>query len=168
MTDEPTTTRPLPDLVSEGDVLMLTTASDGMLSRPITTAEVGAGHLAFLVSGAAPWVHTLAEALPADGVVVGLSYADHGSTKYVAMRARAHVNGNRARVEMLWTPLAKAFFEGPDDPDVCVLEVQVEAGEWWDGPSTGVGRIVSLVKAAVSHDGMSGDSGDVSVPGRTS
>lgn len=166
MTDDTMTTRPLDELVSEGDVLMLTTASDGLLARPVTVAEVGGGHLAFLVSGATGWVQTLSEALPSDGVVVGVAYADQGRTKYLSLRARAHVNGNRARVEMLWTPLAKAFFEGPDDPDLCVLEVQVEAGEWWDGPSTGVGRLISLAKAAVTRDGMSGSSGDVSVSGR--
>ena len=145
---------------------MLTTAADGMLARPITVAEVGGAHLAFLVSGATAWVQALAEALPEAGVVVGVSFAEPGRTEYVSMSARAHVNGDRGRVERLWTPLAKAFFSGPDDPDVCVLEVQVESGEWWDGPSTGVGRIVALAASAVTGKEMAGDSGEVAVTER--
>lgn len=167
MTDDVEKTRQLHDLLSEGDVVMLTTAADGMLSRPVTIAEVDEAHLAFLVSGATAWVQTLAEALPAAGAVVGATFADPGSTRYVSLRARAHVDGDRGRVERLWTPLAQAFFSGPDDPDVCVLEVHVEAGEWWDGPSTGVGRLVALAASALTGKDMAGGSGGVDLPRRT-
>ncbi len=167
MTTDAEKTRQLHDLVSEGDVVMLTTAADGMLSRPITVAEAGEDHLAFLVSGATAWVQTLAEALPEAGAVVGVTFADPGRTNYVSLRARAHVNGDRSRVERLWTPLAQAFFSGPEDPDVCVLEVQVEAGEWWDGPSTGVGRLVALAASALTGKDMVGESGDVDLTQRS-
>ncbi|MGD9956684.1 MAG: pyridoxamine 5'-phosphate oxidase family protein, partial [Candidatus Nanopelagicales bacterium] len=88
--------------------------------------------------------------------------ADPDDTRYVAMRARARVTHDRARIEELWSPVAKAFFDGPDDPDLRALELEVDAGEWWDGPSTGVGRLVSLVKAAVTGD-EPGNSGSVEV-----
>ena len=163
MTDDLQQIRPLDDLVSEGDVVMLTTAADGMLSRPVTVAEIDGDSLAFLVSGATPWVQMLAESLPEAGAVVGVTRADPGTSEFVALGARAHVNGDRRRVEKLWTPLAKAFFSGPEDPDVCVLEVRVDSGEWWDGPSTGIGRLVALAASALTGNDMAGEVGEVDV-----
>lgn len=155
-----TDTRTLDDLLAEGDVLMLTTAADGLLARPITVVQRGGDRLAFLVSATAEWVQTLE-----DGVVepvVGATLADAGDSRYVALRARARVTRDRARIDELWTPVAKAFFDGPEDPDVRALDLTVDAGEWWDGPSTGVGRALSLVRAAVTGQ-EPGRSGDVAV-----
>ncbi|MGE0820296.1 MAG: pyridoxamine 5'-phosphate oxidase family protein [Candidatus Nanopelagicales bacterium] len=158
--DGTTDARTLDDLVAEGDVVMLTTAADGMLARPITVIRHEGDQVSFLVSGSSGWVRMLEDS--AVEPVVGVSFADPDDTRYVAMRARARVTHDRARIEELWSPVAKAFFDGPDDPDLRALELEVDAGEWWDGPSTGVGRLVSLVKAAVTGD-EPGNSGSVEV-----
>jgi len=152
--------RMLEDLVGEGDVVLLTTAGDGMLARPITVIRRDSDRLDFLVSGASGWVRMLEES--AVEPVVGVGFADPDDTRYVSLRGRARVTGDPALIEELWTPVAQAFFEGEDDPDLRALVVEVDAGEWWDGPSTGVGRIVSLVKAAVTGD-EPGSSGAVAV-----
>lgn len=152
--------RLLDDLVGEGDVVMLTTAGDGMLARPITVVRREDDRLDFLVSGSSAWVRMLEESTAEP--VVGVGFADPDDTRYVSLRGRARVTRDRALVEQLWTPVAKAFFDGPDDPDLRALVIEIDAGEWWDGPSTGVGRIVSLVKAAVTGD-EPGASGPVDV-----
>ena len=159
MTDR-TDTRTLEDLLSEGDVLMLTTASDGLLARPITVIERGDDRLAFIVSASSAWVQSIEDAVTEP--VVGVSLADAGDSRYVALRARARVTHDRARIDELWTPVAKAFFDGPEDPDLRALDLTVDAGKWWDGPSTGVGRALSLVKAAVTGQ-EPGSSGEVAV-----
>lgn len=155
-----TDARTLDELVSEGDVVMLTTAADGMLARPITVVGRDADRLSFLVSGSSGWVRMLEDS--AVEPVVGVGFADPDDSRYVALRARARVTHDRDRIDALWTPVAKAFFDGPEDPDLRALELEVDAGEWWDGPSTGVGRLVSLVKAAVTGD-EPGSSGSVEV-----
>lgn len=152
--------RMLEDLVAEGDVVMLTTAGDGMFARPITVIRRDSDRLDFLVSASSAWVAMLEESTAEP--VVGVGFADPDDTRYISLRGRARVSRDPALVEQLWTPVAQAFFDGPDDPDLRVLEVDVDAGEWWDGPSIGVGRIVSLVKAAVTGD-EPGASGSVAV-----
>jgi len=155
-----TDARMLEDLMAEGDVVMLTTAGDGMLARPITVIRRESDRLDFLVSGAGAWVRMLEESTAEP--VVGVGFADPDDTRYVSLRGRARVTRDPALIDELWTPVAQAFFDGEDDPDLRALVVEVDAGEWWDGPSTGVGRVVSLVKSAVTGD-EPGSSGSVAV-----
>ena len=154
--------RTLEDLVDAGDVLMLTSSFDGLRSRPVTCAEVSGDRLAFLVGIGTEWVDTLDRAEPAMGAVVGLSAADKRATRYASFTGRARVVQDESRAQELWSPFAKGFFEGPDDPALRVLEVDVVDGEWWDGPSTGLGRLVALVGSAVSGRPLVGDKGEVS------
>jgi general stress protein 26 len=154
--------RGVTDLVDDGDVLMLTSAFDGLLARPITCAEVVDDRLAFLVSAGTDWVDALEDVEPTRGAVVGLTATDPEATRYASFSARARVLRDEARAEQLWSPFAKPFFTGPDDPKVRVLELEVLEGEWWDGPSTGVGRLVALVGSVVTGKPLLGDQGRVS------
>lgn len=154
-------TRALADLVDPGDVVMLTSSFDGLMSRPITCTEVADDHLAFLVAAGTDWVDALERAEPEMGAVVGVSAADKGATRYASFSARARVVQDEARAAQLWTPFATGFFSGPDDPQLRVLELDVVDGEWWDGPSTGLGRLVALVGSAVTGKQLAGAKGEV-------
>jgi general stress protein 26 len=80
---------------------------------------------------------------------VALLYADTGAQKYVSLTGTAEVSNDRARIEELWTPIAKAWWSGPDDPKIRVLTVTPEDAEYWDSPGT-VAAYVSMIAAAVT------------------
>ena len=68
---------------------------------------------------------------------------------------------DHARTKELWNPGAEAWFDDADDPRLRVLDVEVQYGEHWDGPSGLVGRLVQGIGAKLGRD--PGDQGDVVV-----
>ena len=152
--------RNLEDLVSPGDVLMLTTTSPELAARPVTSAAVEDGLLRFLVSSGATWVEPLTRTHDTSPSPAGLTLVERGS--YLTLTGYAVAEQDADLAARLWSPPAKAFFTGPDDPDIRVLTVEVLRGEWWDTPATGVGRLVALATALLTDDeSKAGSSGPV-------
>ena len=80
---------------------------------------------------------------------VSVSFADHKTSKYVALSGKATISNDRARIKELWSPFAKAWWDSPEDPAIRVIKVTPEDAELWDSP----GRIVttiSMLAAAVT------------------
>jgi general stress protein 26 len=80
---------------------------------------------------------------------VTLAFADHSHSKYVSITGTATVSNDRQRIKDLWSPFAKAWWDGPEDPAIRVIKVVPQDAELWDSP----GRIVttiSMLAAAVT------------------
>ena len=96
---------------------------------------------------------------------VNLAFADPSNQKYIALKGRASVNQDRAKIKELWNPMYKAWFPGgEDDPQITVVKVDIDEGDYWE--STG-GKLVFGIKylaAAVTGGNMpTGDAGHVEV-----
>lgn len=81
--------------------------------------------------------------------MVSISFADHKSSKYVAISGKATLSNDRKRIKDLWSPFAKAWWDSPEDPAIRVIKVVPQDAELWDSP----GRIVttiSMLAAAVT------------------
>lgn len=80
---------------------------------------------------------------------VSVTFADHKSSKYVALTGTASVSNDREKIKELWSPFAKAWWDSPEDPAIRVIKVVPRDAEFWDSP----GRIVttiSMLAAAVT------------------
>lgn len=77
---------------------------------------------------------------------VCLTFADNGGYRYVSVTGTANVLDDRSKIEELWSPAAKAFWNSKDDPSIRVLRVRPAMAEFWDSP----GKIVTTVKMAVA------------------
>jgi len=78
---------------------------------------------------------------------VQLFYANTGSSEFLSIYGTAEISTDPAKIEELWTPLAKTWFtEGKEDPAITLIKVTPEDGHYWDTKS---GKIVSLLKIAV-------------------
>lgn len=158
--------RSLDDLVRAGDVAMLTTRSvtGALSSRPLTIAEVHGGVLTFLVDVAAPWFLDILDVTAAAGVgAMDVSSREvnvaisTGRNDWVSVRGRPAVSADATTIDRLWSPAAAAHFDGRDDPGVRALQVSVIDGEYWSAPGGGaVGRLVSVIGAALGRDGAAG------------
>ena len=72
---------------------------------------------------------------------VSVSFADHKSSKYVALSGKATISNDRARIKELWSPFAKAWWDSPEDPAIRVIRMVPNDAELWDSP----GRIVTTI-----------------------
>ncbi|CAN5311620.1 pyridoxamine 5'-phosphate oxidase family protein [soil metagenome] len=86
-----------------------------------------------------------------------LAFADNDSQSYVSVSGEGEISNDRQRIKELWTPLARAWFSGPDDPAIRVIKVTPHDAEFWDNP----GKVVTYVKmAAAAVTGQRPDIGE--------
>ncbi len=130
---------------------MLTTVEeDGSLhSRPMATQDVDFdGDLWFFTRGDAPKV---SEAKQHHEVNVAFSDPEHN--RYVSASGNASVVRDRAKLEEYWKPIYKTFFpQGLEDPELALLKVSVQRAEYWDSPSSSLGRMFNFAKAYLAKD----------------
>jgi general stress protein 26 len=151
----------LADLLHDVRFTMFTTRVDGRLhARPMTTMEADtSGSLWFFISADADTLDEIAV-----DPSVGLAYADNGKGTYISVAGDAALRDDPAKVRELWNPAFKAWFEGPDDPNLRLVEVRIRAAEYWDSPDSRVVRLVGIVAAAVTGDEYdAGEQGTIAV-----
>ena len=141
----------LDKLIRGIDIAMLTTRiGDGrLLSRPLRMQELDAE--------GALWFITDRNSHKAEEVrlqpQVNASFASEGQNTYVSIAGRAAVIFDKAKLAQLWSPAMSVFYpKGIDDPDLCLLRVQAESAEYWDGPGGLVGQALYLALTALTRD----------------
>ncbi len=82
--------------------------------------------------------------------VVAVTYASPGKESYVSLTGQAEILNDRDRIQKFWNTFMKAWWEGPEDPRIRVLKVDVEQAEYWDTPGGKVASLIALVKSAVT------------------
>lgn len=147
----------LRELTSDQRTVMLTTevraaSGDGgldrMEARPLTALDTDdTGSVWFLVSRSSGWMKALDPGRPA--LFTGSNDSD-GS--WFSVSGPIYVVDDRSRIAELWNPVAGAWFEGPDDPDLVALRVAAEELSWWDSPSSGLVRLFKIAKSALGGD----------------
>jgi general stress protein 26 len=78
---------------------------------------------------------------------VQLMFQGSQHSDFLTLYGAARVTTDRAKIEELWTPLAKVWFtEGVEDPRITVIEVRPQQGYYWD---TKHNRLVAFAKMAI-------------------
>jgi len=149
--------RKLGELIKDIRVAMLTTAMpDGMLrSRPMAAqSQKFDGTLWFFCDAESAKVYEVRQ-----DQHVNVSFADPGQERYVSISGLASVVRDREKARELWTLFHKAYFpNGPDDPNLVLLKVEVDRAEYWDAPSRTMTHIIGLAKALMTgHRYVPGD-----------
>lgn len=152
------------ELIKDARIGMLTTISvDGALrARPMALpGNPFDGNLWFVThnsSGKADEIRHDSEVL--------VSFAEPKDGKYIALSGRAGIVRDRALIHEHWTPIAKAWFpKGPDDPDAALLQIRVDAAEYWEASSSTLVRVTKLALATVTGADKTniGDSGKITI-----
>jgi general stress protein 26 len=79
---------------------------------------------------------------------VQLSYVDADKNRYVSLSGIAQLVHDRSKAAELWTPAMQAWFpKGVNDPDLSLIKVDVQKGEYWDGPSRSMVKLLAFAKA---------------------
>lgn len=137
------------DLIKDTRIAMMTTVeTDGSLhSRPMYNQEADeAGDLWFFTRLTSPKTAEIGR----DGQV-NLAYSDPDSQHYVSVSGRAEIVRDRATIERKWSePLRTWFPQGADDPQLALIRVHPEKGEYWDSPSGMVMYLYGYAKSAIT------------------
>lgn len=151
------------DLIKGIKMAMLTTeAEDGVLrSRPMATQNSPFdGTLWFFTSASSGKVSELDW-----NPEVNLSYAEPSDTKYVSISGNGEIVRDRAKLEELWSDIYKAWFpQGLNDPDVCLLKVEVSTAEYWEAESGKMVQLFGYIKAlATAERAQGGEHGSMDI-----
>lgn len=135
----------LADLIQGIEVAILTTvAEDGSLrSRPMAVQKQRFdGSLWFFTRQNSLKTHEVQE-----DQRVNVSFADPESQRYVSVSGEAELVRDHARFERLWNPMYRAWFpDGPGDPNLALLRVDVQHAEYWDSSSQAMVHFFGAVK----------------------
>ena len=140
----------LREMIKDIDFCMLTTIDeDGdPHSRPMSSnGDIDPnGNLWFFTSASSHKVNEVA-----GSPKVNVSFADPEHQRYVSVTGSAELVRDRNKIDELWRPAFKMWFpEGKEDPEVALLRVTLEKGEYWDSPSSTIGYALRFVSALVT------------------
>ncbi|HEX6848891.1 MAG TPA: pyridoxamine 5'-phosphate oxidase family protein [Chitinophagaceae bacterium] len=83
---------------------------------------------------------------------VQLFYSHTSKYEYLSVFGKAEIVNDRSKIEELWTPMAKTWFEnGKDDPNISLIKVIPEDAYYWDTKNN---KMVSLIKFAMGTMGI--------------
>ena len=129
--------------------MLTTTDAEGRLhSRPMSSNKQVDfdGDVWFFTYASTPKVYEI-ENKP----YVNVAFSNPNSQTYVSLSGRAELVRDRAKLEELWKPELKAWFpKGLDEPDIALLKINPDQGEYWDTPSSVVSHALSFVKGVTS------------------
>jgi general stress protein 26 len=139
----------LGELIKDVKVAMFTTINDNgdLHSCPMMTQEVDFdGDLWFFTKKSSGKIHNI-DREPRVNVV----YASPDDQLYISVAGRAELVEDREKINELWSPAHKLWFEGgKDDPDLALIRVEVENAEYWDSPSSAVVYLAGFAKSLIT------------------
>jgi general stress protein 26 len=139
------------ELIKDINVAMMTTeAEDGLLhSRPMATQKTEFDGTLWFFTGYSTGKISEIDWNPE----VNLSYSEPNHSRYVSVSGTAEIVDDRAKVEELWSDIYKAWFpQGIDDPDLCLMKVDVTFAEYWDVPSGKMVQAFGFLKALATGE----------------
>lgn len=142
------------DLMKDfGTAMLVSRAGNGQIrSRPMQIAEIEDNGTVWLMTERhSAKIHEI----EAEHQV---NLALQSSTKFVSISGLASAVEDRARIARLWNDAWKVWFPGgKDDPNLILLQIRSETGEYWD--NSGVSGLRYLVEAGKAF--FSGSKPDV-------
>lgn len=89
---------------------------------------------------------------------VQLYFMNNSDSEYLSIFGKAFIYEDKSTIEDKWSPLANAWFDGKDDPDVSIIRVTPDETYYWD---TKAGKLVTLLSfAAAAISGGKTDNSD--------
>lgn len=83
---------------------------------------------------------------------VQLIYTDEREQKYISIFGNATHIIDQKKVDELWSPMLKTWFEGKDDPNLVLLNINMENAYYWENA---ISKLVSFFTTAKSPLGDS-------------
>ena len=136
------------EIIEQVGVCMLTTQrADGLLrARPLEARPDRQNNAIYFVTDYRSAKENEIEANPN----VGLVFIDAKANAYLSLTAQATVSRDSLKAAKLWKATDTMWWEGPNDPNVCVIQVEPWNAEIWDGPALKAVGVLEFAKARLT------------------
>lgn len=139
----------LKNLVDEIKVCLFCTelkTDDGSTCRPMTAIHVcDQGNIWFFSEKESE----KNKAIAADNTVQ-LFFSHPAKSSYMVVNGEATILVDSAKIEELWTPMAKIWFkEGKDDPSLTIIKVTPNTAYYWDTHGNSMINFLKVVASVV-------------------
>lgn len=92
----------------------------------------------------------IVEALSAGAAPASLIVTGNGEF-HARIEGQAELSQDRAKLESLWGPVADAWFDGIDDPDVRLVRLRPTRAECWTSAGA-IGFVIQIAKAKLTGE----------------
>ena len=138
------------DMVEDIRIAMMTTVDEqgNLVSRPMAALQFDEeGNIWFFTKRTSPKVGQIQH----NEQHVNVAFASVSDADYVSISGTATEVDDRARIDELWNPQAKAWFpDGKDDPELTLLKVHTQMAEYWDSNNSTMVRLFQQAAAVVT------------------
>lgn len=132
------------EIVGKASICMLTTNSiDGPRARPMEARPDREAEAIWFLTDRRGLKDDEVKAHP--GVCLCFIYPEE--KVYLSLTGRASVGPDPERARNLWNKKQEAWWDGPDDPNLVVMRVDLTRAEIWDGPASSAVAAFEFVKA---------------------
>ena len=133
------------DIIESVGVCMLTTQAGGRLrARPVEPRPDPKSGVIFVVTDVRSAKQEEIEAKPD----VNLVFIDAKAKAYLSISARACVTKDICTLEEVWRLTDSVWWPGgPTDSNLCLLRIEPQTGELWDGPASTAVAVFEFAKA---------------------
>ena len=96
---------------------------------------------------------------------VQLFFSHPGKSSYLVVNGEAEIILDRAKIEELWSPIAKIWFKGgKNDPNISVIKVTPSSAYYWDTDGNKMINFLKIVASVVTGTNLvSGKQGDLTI-----
>jgi len=137
-----------------GTAMLTTRSSDGLRSRPMTPLgddfDGGFWFATEIDNAAVKDIQANPE--------VNVGFMHEGDNHFISVAGRGSVSQDRAQLARLWSAPMDAFFKGgKDDPRVCLIRIDAQHADYWDGPGNLLTKLVFFATVATTgnHEALS-------------
>lgn len=78
---------------------------------------------------------------------VQLYFMNNSDSEYLSILGKAYIYKDKSTIEDKWTPMANAWFDGKEDPNVSVIRVTPDETYYWEPKA---GKFVSMINFATA------------------
>ncbi|MFD2572937.1 pyridoxamine 5'-phosphate oxidase family protein [Spirosoma soli] len=138
------------DIIEDIRIAMMTTIDEqgNLVSRPMAAQQMDEdGTIWFFTQRSSPKV----DQIDNNQHRVNLAFVSVSDASYVSVSGTADELDDRAKIDELWNPQAKAWFpKGKDDPDLILLKVHTDMAEYWNASDSTMVRFFQQATAAIT------------------
>lgn len=141
--------RKIKELAKDADMCLFTTALTKLplSARPMSTQEIDDEGNLWFFSGKTSDKNS---DITIDNRVQ-LFYANKGASEYMSIYGEAKILYDRKKIDELWGPMLKTWFNGgKDDPELTLIKVRQLDAYYWDTKNNSVVALLKMVVGAVT------------------